>query len=150
MSLVPRWFNRMQKHGPKGTDFFNLSKFFEEFENSLSPFDPKHSGVSISSDEKNVFVEAQVPGLSAKDIDVSLDDNGMLWIKGEKKQEEEDKERKYYKKSQSSFSYCLPVWDEVDLDVEPKATCKDGVMKICFSKKAEKQSQSKRIHIDDE
>ena len=148
MSMVPRWFERFPSpFGKKKGEGFSLSNFFEDVENQLNALTARSGGLSISSDDKNIYVEADVPGLTAKDVDVSIDNEGVLWIKGEKKEEITDKEKKYYKRSQQSFSYCIPLWDEIDEKIEPQATCQDGVMRITFSKKKEKQGESKKIRV---
>lgn len=144
MSLVPRWFSRFPKPSRRAGDLFNLSTVFDELENEMAGVP---SGLSVSSDEKNIFIEAHVPGLSSKDVEVSIDNDNVLWIKGEKKEETENKMKKFYRRSQSSFSYCIPLWEEIDDSIEPEAVCKDGIMRITFSKKKEKQTESKKIKI---
>ena len=143
MSLVPRWFTRFPKPIHRTEDFLNL---FEDFENAMTTLP---SGISVSSDEKNIYIEAHVPGLTSKDIEVSIDNDNVLWIKGDKKEENENKKKKFYRRSQTSFSYCIQLWDEIDKNVEPEACCKDGVMCITFSKKKEKQIESKKIKVKD-
>ncbi len=144
MSLIPRWKNRLPSRFAKPSDFsdlFGLSKLFED-EYGLP------AGISVSSDDKNVYIEADVPGLTAKEVDVSIDSQGVLWVKGVKQVEE--KERQYYKKSHQSFSYALPLWDEIDISIEPQAVCKNGVMKITFAKRREETTEAKRISVKEE
>lgn len=140
MSMIPRWLTGFPKQ-LKTTDDF-LERLEDLWTTRNFP-----TGLALSSDEKNIFVEAQVPGLMAKDIEVSIDEDHVLWIKGEKKEEEKDKKKQYYRRSQSSFSYCVPLWDEIDLSVEPQATCKEGIMKITFAKKKEKKGTGKKIQV---
>lgn len=104
----------------------------------------QHDGLSIYEDKTNVYVEAALPGLKSNDIDVTLE-RGILHIKGEKKEEEEDKDKKFYRKATSSFSYRVALPSAVDESSEPKATYKDGIMKITFAKS--KQSQGKKIEV---
>lgn len=144
MSLVPRWFSRFPKPNRSASDLFNLGKFFDDLEGGITTVP---SGLSISSDDNHIFVEAHVPGLSAKDIEVTIDDDNVLWIKGDKKEEEEDKKKKFYRRSQSSFSYCIPLWEEVDDSVDPEAVCKEGVMHVSFKKKKGKQAEAKKIQV---
>src|SRR5512138_1706923 len=57
------------------------------------------------AETKNEFVvKAEVPGMTAKDIDISLAE-GVLTIRGEKKQEKEEKEENYHfvERSYGSF-----------------------------------------------
>lgn len=102
------------------------------------------SGLSVSEDERNVYVEAAVPGIEPDDVDVTFD-KGTLWIKGEAKEEEEDKKKKFYRKASRSFSYHVSVPSEVDPNTEPEATYKNGVMKITFAKSP--SSQPKKIKV---
>ncbi len=152
MSLVPRWHQRFPNlFNRKGSEeFSNLGQFLQQIEEEFGSLATPHTtGLGISSDEKNVYIEAQVPGLNASDVDVSMDSEGVLWVKGEKV-EEEKKERQYYKKAQTSFSYCIPLGEEVDISQEPQATFKNGVMRITFPKKKEKQVEAKKIKIKEE
>lgn len=102
------------------------------------------SGISISEDEKNVYVCAALPGVSEKDIDMTFD-KGYLWVKGEAKSEEDDKKRKYYRRASSSFSYRIAVPGDVDLNKEPEAKYQDGVMEVTFAKSP--ASQPKKITV---
>jgi len=110
---------------------------FDEDTQSVIP-----GGLSISEDDSHVFVEAALPGLDAKDIEITFD-RGVIWIKGETK--EEDKKRKYYRKSTSSFSYRVAVPGNLDQAAEPKATYANGVMTVAFAKSP--VSQPKKIAI---
>ncbi len=100
------------------------------------------SGLSVSEDEKNVFVETALPGVDPKDVEITFD-KGILWVKGETQQEE--KKKKYYRKATSAFSYRVAIPGDVDPNVEPEATCKNGVMTITFAKSP--ASQPKKIAV---
>lgn len=101
-------------------------------------------GLSVSEDEKHVFVEAAVPGVDPKAIEITFD-KGMLWIKGEGRQEDEDKKKKYYRRASSSFSYRLAVPGELDQNNEPEADIKHGIVKVTFAKAP--QAQPKKIQV---
>lgn len=104
----------------------------------------KQSGLTVSEDKTHVHIEAALPGLDPKNIEVTFD-NGMLWIRGEKKEEEKDKDKKYYRKASSSFSYRVAIPGKIDEKKEPDAIYKDGIMKVSFVKSGE--SKSKKIAI---
>jgi HSP20 family protein len=89
------------------------------------------NGLSVSEDEEKVYVSAALPGVDPKEIEVTFD-KGYLWVKGEVGEEEGSK--KYYRKASSSFSYRVAVPGELDQNVEPQATYKNGVMAVQFSK----------------
>ena len=107
---------------------------FDDEDNWLTePLSNVNSGLSVSEDEKNVFVEAQVPGIDPDNIEVTYHD-GYVWVRGEEKEEEKDKKRKYYRRSSQSFSYRVAVPGEINENVEPEATYKNGVMTVKFEK----------------
>jgi HSP20 family protein len=102
------------------------------------------SGLSISEDEKKVYIEAALPGIDPKNVEITFQD-GYLWIRGEVKEEEKDKNRKYYREATKSFSYRVAVPGDVDTTIDPSATYKHGVMTIAFMKSA--KSQPKKIQV---
>jgi HSP20 family protein len=89
------------------------------------------SGLSISEDDTHVYVETALPGIDPKDVEITFD-KGMLWVKGETK--EEEKKKKYYRKATSSFSYRVAIPGDIDPNKEPVATAKHGIMTIAFAK----------------
>lgn len=88
------------------------------------------NGLSISEDEKNVYVEAAVPGVDPKKVDVTFN-KGIVTIRAEKEEEEEGK--KFQRKATSSFYYRIAPAD-IDLKAEPTAVCKNGIMTVTFPK----------------
>lgn len=116
--------------------FWQLPSIFDEDEWPMPSQSP--SGLSVSEDESKVYVEAHVPGINPKDIEITFDD-GILWVRGETKTNEENKSRKYYRRAASSFSYRVSVPSDVDQNTDPEAVCKNGIMTITFSKFPKKQ-----------
>ncbi|MBI2587229.1 Hsp20/alpha crystallin family protein [Candidatus Amesbacteria bacterium] len=100
--------------------------------------------VTISEDEKSVYVSVSTPGLAESDLDVKFD-KGVLWVNGEKKKEEDDKKRKFYRRSESRFDYRVTVPGDIDTSVEPDAVYKNGIMTVKFSKSP--RSQPKKITV---
>lgn len=127
------------------TNFWRLpiiaSDLWEDL-GDLMPTNGTINGLSVFEDEKNVYVEAAVPGINPKDIDVTFE-KGVLWIKGETKAEEKGK--KYYRRASSNFSYRVTVPGEVDWNTEPIATSKNGKMTVTFSKSP--KTQPKKIAV---
>lgn len=103
-----------------------------------------HSGISLSEDDKHVFVEANMPGLKADDIEIHLE-KGTLSVRGVKKEEEKDKAKKYYRKATRSFSYSINLPSQVDESKDAEAAYKDGVLKVTFAKSA--NQKGKKITI---
>ena len=108
-----------------------FDKFFEMMPFSEQEFIPS---VDISETDTEIIVQAEIPGIDPKDLDISL--NGrLLTIKGEKKSEHEEKKENYHKieRKYGSFSRTLELPADVDPD-KVEAKYKDGVLKIALSK----------------
>src|SRR4030065_2575867 len=105
--------------------FWRWPAVFEDDEDWLVPATGTPGGITISEDDKNVFVSASLPGVVENDIDVTFD-KGSLWIKGESRQEEENKKLKYYRKATSSFSYRVDVPGVLDPHGEAHGPYKSG------------------------
>lgn len=98
-----------------------------------------------AKEEKNqLHVEVPLPGLSLNDIEVTLN-KGVLFIKGDAKEEEQDKNRKFYRTSRRSYSYSLVLPTQIDEKQEPQATYSDGILKI--SVQVAKPAESKKIPV---
>ncbi|MDR2539413.1 MAG: Hsp20/alpha crystallin family protein [Chlamydiales bacterium] len=115
----------------------------QEFEQILQS-EGKDQGLTIYDEKNNIVIEASMPGLKSEEIEINLN-KGMLWIKGEKKEEETDKSKKFYKKSFRSYSYNIVLPDEIDENQEPDACYKDGVLVLTFPRA--KDPGIKRISI---
>lgn len=103
------------------------------------------SNITLSEDEKNVYVEANLPGLKNEDIELTLDKE-TLWIKGSREEKKEDSDRKYYYKANRAFSYRVTLPVEVDHVKEPEAKFENGVIHISFTKSV--KYQPKKIAIN--
>ena len=101
-------------------------------------------GLSIYETDNEIFVEAALPGLDEKDIEVTFE-RGTLMVRGKKEETEEDKKRRYFHKANRSFVYRLAVPGNIDETQEPKAEFKDGIAKVIFQKK--KKAEPKRIPV---
>lgn len=119
-----------------------LPSIWDEDED-IFPVSGVPGGLSVSEDDKHVYVEASLPGIDPKDIDITFD-KGVVWIKGEAQEEKEEK-KKYYRKATTSFSYRVAVPGEIDQMAEPDATYKNGVMKVIFAKSP--AAQPRKIQV---
>ena len=81
--------------------------------------------------------------MDPKDIDISLS-NGVLTIKGEKKQEREEKEGDYHltERSFGAFMRAVQLPTEVQSD-KIEASYKNGVLKITLPKSEEAKKEIK-------
>lgn len=122
--------------------FFNIPSIWSDEDEDL--VFSGNSGLTVSEDLENVYVEAAMPGIDPDKVEITFD-KGMLWIRGAMEETEEDKKKKFYRKASSSYSYRITVPGEIDLNKEPEAEAKNGVMIIKFPKSPE--TKPKKISI---
>ena len=103
--------------------------------------------LDVAETKNEIVVKAEVPGLEPKDIDISLSD-GLLTIKGEKKQEREEKEENYHlvERSYGSFARSIRLPNEVQSD-KINASYKNGVLKIVLPKSEEAKKKEIKIKV---
>jgi HSP20 family protein len=117
-----------------------LSRFFGEGpEVTMSP------AMDILETDNEVVVKAELPGLKAEDIKVSVE-NGALTISGEKRQEREQKDRNYHlvQRRFGSFYRSVMLPSGVDAD-KVDARYHDGVLTLTMPKS--EQAKPKKIEI---
>jgi HSP20 family protein len=92
-------------------------------------------------------ITAELPGLDEKNIEVKLA-NGVLSIKGEKREEKEEKRKDYYRRERSfgSFERSFQMPEGIDTD-KIAASFKNGILSVTLPKSAEAQKQAKRIEV---
>jgi len=86
--------------------------------------------VDVYEREGKLFVEAELPGLEASDIDISLEDS-VLTVKGERKFTDEVKEENYHRMERAYGYFERRVGLPRKVDEENiHATVTDGVLKV--------------------
>jgi len=103
--------------------------------------------LELAETENEYVVKAEVPGMDPKDIDISLSD-GMLTIRGEKKQEREEKEANYHlvERSYGSFTRSIQIPKPVQGE-KITASHKNGVLKIVLPKSEEAKKKEIKIKV---
>jgi HSP20 family protein len=103
--------------------------------------------IDVSETDSELRIDADLPGVEEKDVDVAISDN-VLTIKGEKKAEKEEKKKDFHlvERSYGSFSRSLTLPFAAD-PAKAKATFKNGVLSITLPKPPEVKAKSKKIAI---
>lgn len=124
----------------------NLFSFPNEMKRIFGDFFEFHEGrtdteetswvptVDISETENGYEIRAELPGVSEKDVNVSVTDN-VLTVKGEKRQEEETDGKDYHRveRRYGSFQRRFTLPRNVETDTI-KAGFKDGVLTLGIPK----------------
>jgi len=116
----------------------------------MRPFDEVFRGrfypdIDVTETDKEYRVTAELPGLSKDDIDVSLEE-GVLTIRGEKRQEERHEKEDYVcvERSYGSFVRRIPLPSEVD-ESRVEARFKNGVLRLTLPKSEEHRGRKIEI-----
>jgi HSP20 family protein len=111
---------------------------------SLREFD--FPAVNLSEDEKEIKVKAELPGMEAKDIEISVNNNSLV-LQGEKKFEDEEKRDNYHRieRSYGTFYRAVSLPSEVDED-KITAKYKHGILEVKLPKS--EKSKGKKIEIE--
>jgi HSP20 family protein len=103
--------------------------------------------LDVREDSNQLTIEADLPGVEEKDVAVTLRD-GVLTIKGEKKQEREEKAESYHltERSFGAFQRSLRLPDTID-ESTVEARFDKGVLKITAAKRPEAVKAERTIAI---
>jgi len=139
-----RDFERMRRDMDRLWDFFfegGLRKRAEEVGEWFPALD-------VSETKNDIVIKTEVPGLDPKEIDISLSE-GILTIKGEKKQEKEEKEENYHliERSFGSFSRSIRLPRDVQGD-KISASYKNGVVRVTLPKSEEAKKKEIKIKVE--
>jgi HSP20 family protein len=142
-SEMDRLFDRF------GSGFPSLRRMFdiEPAWRSASSFSFSMPAIDMSEDEKAYKISAELPGIDAKDIDVSMSGD-MLVLKGEKRQEKEEKDKNYHfsERAYGSFQRAFELPASVDRG-KIAADFSKGVLTITLPKTAEAQKPVQKIEV---
>ena len=112
---------------------------------SHDTFSPR---IDISENEKNFFLNAEIPGVDKENLKITLQDN-IITIEGEKKKVDNDKGANYFREERCfgkfKRSFTLPV--EVDSD-NVDAKFKNGILEITILKLEPKQQKERVIELN--
>jgi HSP20 family protein len=103
--------------------------------------------VNIYEDEHTIHIDAELPGMEEKDIDVSLENN-MLTISGERKLENEEKKENFHRieRSYGRFTRSFTLPPTVDSE-HVNAEFNNGVLRVSLNKKEEAKPRQIKIGV---
>jgi HSP20 family protein len=143
---MEQYFNNMQREMDRlfSPLMGRMQSGIGEAETFMRKFMP---AVNVSEDEKQIIVKAELPGLEAKDVEVSVADD-RLTIEGEKKFEKKsDKEDVHLMESAyGAFKRVIALPDSVDFS-KVEATFKNGILTVQLPKKADATKPSKKVDV---
>ena len=114
-----------------------LPEVFNDFfyNNNMPKTNATAPAINVLENENEYIVELAAPGLRKEDFDISINNDGDLVIKMEKKNEVKDEKAHYLRRefAYSKYEQTLILPDDVNKD-EVDARMSDGVLNITLPK----------------
>lgn len=112
----------------------------------MKAFEGKTPNVDVIEKDNEIIVNAELPGVDKKDLDISVTNNTVT-IKGSTSHEEKEEKDDYYRCeiSRGSYSRTLSLPAEVD-EEKTKAKFKNGILKLTLPKL--KKSKRHNVKVD--
>ncbi len=111
----------------------------------LGTFTPR---VDISESKENVLVRAELPGMKAEDVKITLSDS-TLTLRGEKKRSEESKTEDFHRIERSHGEFVRQFALPVNLNEDAvEANFVDGVLEVKIPKREPEKPREREIPIN--
>lgn len=103
--------------------------------------------VDISETDAAYLIRGEIPGVKKTDIKVTIED-GMITMRGERKQEKDEKTEKFHRieRSYGSFVRSFRVPDDAD-ESAVKAEFKDGMISVTLPKSETAKRKPREIEV---
>lgn len=103
--------------------------------------------VDISETDSAYLIKGEIPGVKKEDVKVTIED-GMITLRGERKQEKEDKGEKYHRieRCYGSFMRSFRLPDDAE-ESTVKAEFKDGMISVTLPKSEQAKNKPKQIEV---
>jgi HSP20 family protein len=103
--------------------------------------------VNLSEDRDHIFVRAELPGVKAEDLEITLQDNNLI-LRGQRKIPTEEKQVNYHRRERESGFFrrvvALPARMQSD---KVEATCKEGILTIKLAKPEEVKPRKIQVKV---
>lgn len=148
-SLLPRsesslshWQHEMNQLFDRFNKDFGLSQI-----GSMNSFDEYSPRIEINDLDDEYLIKAEVPGMTEKDITVSLRENNLI-LEGDRKfsRKKQDDEHYFSEFHYGSFYRNIPLRDDVNPD-KVKASYKNGILTVELEKVEETHQRTKKIPV---
>lgn len=103
--------------------------------------------VNISEDRDHIYVRAELPGVKAADLEITIQDNSLI-LRGQRQIAAEEKQVNYHRRERESGFFrrivALPARIRAD---KVEAACKDGILTIQLAKPEEVKPRKIEVKV---
>jgi HSP20 family protein len=102
---------------------------------------------NVSETAEEYRIEAELPGVKQEDLEVNVE-NGVLTLRGERKEKKEEKGKKYHRveSSYGSFMRSFSLPEDADED-KVAAEYKDGLLHVRIPRTEPKESKARTVEV---
>jgi HSP20 family protein len=104
--------------------------------------------MNLTEDNEQVYINAEVPGVAASDLDISVEGNTLI-LKGERKAEAAGEKASFHRREieRGKFSRAITLPTKVDASkVEAKTV--DGILHITLAKSEEVKPKQIKVEVE--
>ena len=154
MALLPARRSASPQSWPNLFGFPDLQREMNRLFSSVAPMGEQEleagawtPEVDVYEDDDAIRVQADIPGVDPKDVEVSID-AGRLTVHGERKLEKEDQKENYRRveRAYGSFTRTFTLPDYADSE-KIDASFKNGVLDVTIPKKPEAATKSRKVEV---
>ncbi len=104
--------------------------------------------VNVAQDADNVYITAELPGISGKDLDITVEEESVL-IKGERRGGPEGEDVSYHRRERGEGKFSRTVALPTRVVAESTtAETRDGILKLTLPKAEEVKPKKIEIKVD--
>ncbi len=123
----------------------DMDRIFNTFFEDLPAQGVAGPKVDVKEEENRYVLEAELPGITEKDVDVKVEDN-LLTISSAKKDEKSEENGRFLIRERHSSSFSRSFVLPKDVDAEKiNGTFADGVLSLILEKKPEAKPREIKI-----
>ena len=140
--------NSLIKYQPSYLDMFDdLDRVFDSLVGGTSLGRARVPAVDIREEEDRYVLEAELTGLTEKDVEVKVQDN-LLLISSKQEKETEEKKKGYLLKERRSSSFSRSFVLPKDVDREKiEAAFKNGLLTLTLHKSPETKPRAIEVKV---
>jgi HSP20 family protein len=103
--------------------------------------------VNLSEDRDHIYVRAELPGVKAEDLEITIQDNSLI-LRGQRQIPAEEKQVNFHRRERESgfFRRVLALPSRIQGD-KVEASCKDGILTIKLAKPEEIKPRKIQVKV---